>query len=159
VTDLPGIQGPLAAGHVLPEVEVDLTRTGIVAMSLATRDFHPVHHDVETARVLGHPDLFINIMTTSGLVERFIRTWCGQHGRLSSLKLKLGIAHYANERLVFSGKVEATGRLEDGSQWAEVSFVGVNLRGRHAGGSVRVQWPRVFPGAEAAIPVPTSNLQ
>ena len=55
-------------GDVLPALDLPIGRSDIVAMSIATRDFHPVHHDVDTARALGHPGLFINIMTICGLV-------------------------------------------------------------------------------------------
>lgn len=129
----------LQVGDVLPPSEMPIGISNIVAMSIATRDFHPVHHDTQVAQGLGHPALFINIMTTAGLVESFVRAWCGSHGRLASLKLKLGVPHYAGETLVFAGEVAAQGE-DDGGRWVEVSFTGSNPRGRHASGRVRILW-------------------
>ena len=127
----------------MPVLEIAIERSDIVAMSLATRDFHPVHHDVEVARALGHPDLFINIMTTAGLVERFVRQWCGSVGRVASLKLKLGVPHYAGETLVLKGDVSNVAQGPDGLCWVEVSFIGSNPRGQHASGHVRIELPGV----------------
>jgi hypothetical protein len=129
----------LQVGDELPVLHVPIGASDIVAMSIATRDFHPVHHDTQTAQRLGHPALFINIMTTAGLVERYLRSWCGPQGRLGALKLKLGVPHYAGEALVFSGAVAAQGKGVDGS-WVDVSFTGSNPRGTHASGQVRILW-------------------
>ena len=129
----------LQVGDVLPALEIPIGVSDIVAMSIATRDFHPVHHDAQTAQRLGHPGLFINIMTTAGLVERYLRSWCGPQGRLGALKLKLGVPHYAGEVLAFAGAVAAQGKDEAGS-WVDVSFTGSNPRGRHASGQVRILW-------------------
>jgi hypothetical protein len=129
----------LQVDDVLPVLEIPIGVSDIVAMSIATRDFHPVHHDTQTAQRLGHPGLFINIMTTAGLVERYLRSWCGPQGRLGTLKLKLGVPHYAGEALVLAGAVAARGTDEAGS-WVDVSFTGSNPRGRHASGHVRILW-------------------
>ena len=129
----------LQVGDVLPTLEIVIGMSDIVAMSIATRDFHPVHHDAQTARALGHPTLFINIMTTAGLVERFVRSWCGPQGRLGALKLKLGVPHYAGEALVLAGSVAAQGK-DDAGSWVDIAFTGSNPRGRHASGQVRILW-------------------
>ena len=129
----------VAIGDGLPLLEIPIGVSDIVAMSIATRDFHPVHHDPLTAQRLGHPSLFINIMTTAGLVERYVRSWCGPTGRLGALKLKLGVPHYAGARLVLSGAVEALGKDESGS-WVELSVTGSNPRGKHVSGQVRIFW-------------------
>jgi acyl dehydratase len=130
-------------GDALPVLEVVIGRSDIVAMSLATRDFHPVHHDVDAARALGHPNLFINIMTTAALIERFIRQWRGSVGRVASLALKLGVPHYAGEMLVLKGEVSTVAQRPDGLCWVEVTFVGSNPRGQHASGQVRLELPGV----------------
>ncbi|HWI10066.1 MAG TPA: acyl dehydratase, partial [Burkholderiaceae bacterium] len=126
-------------GDALPTLDIPIGISDIVAMSIATRDFHPVHHDAQTAQRLGHPALFLNIMTTAGLVERFMRSWCGAQGWLASLKLKLGVPHYAGTTLVMSGQVTALGE-DDAGRWVDVAFTGSNSSGRHASGEMRIRW-------------------
>lgn len=126
-------------GDRLPVLDVPISVSDIVAMSLATRDFHPVHHDVERARLAGHPTLFLNLMSTAGLAERFARQWAGPAARLGRLQFRLGIPHYAGETLHFDGHVAAVGQHE-GRHWADVEFQATNHRGTHASGQLRVTW-------------------
>lgn len=126
-------------GDTLPQRSFDIGLSDVVAMSLATRDFHPVHHDAHAASKLGHRSVFINIMTTAALIETFVRAWCGSQGRLAALRLKLGVAHYAGESLLVSGEVTERGEDEHG-HWVTVEFSASNPRGRHASGLVRVLW-------------------
>jgi acyl dehydratase len=128
-----------AAGEVLPVLEVPVSVSDIVAMSIATRDFHPIHHDVERARAAGHPPLFLNLMSTSGLVERFVRQWAGPGARLGRLAFRLGIPHYAGEVLRIEGHVTANG-VQGAQRWADIEFKANNPRGTHASGQVRVIW-------------------
>ncbi len=55
-------------GDELPPLEIAVTRTLIVAGAIASRDYQDVHHDAELARAKGSPDIFMNILTTNGLV-------------------------------------------------------------------------------------------
>lgn len=125
-------------GRSLSTLSLTPTVSDIVAMSLATRDFHPVHHDVSVARALGHPEVFLNIMSTSALVERFVLEGLGgMRARLVSLKLRLGVPHYAGETLTLEGEVvESAPEGENPS--VEVAFSGSNGRGRHVHGVVRL---------------------
>ena len=130
----------LHPGVELAQMDIPIGVSDIVAMSIATRDFHPVHHDTAVARALGHPGLFINIMTTSGLIERFVHARCPEGATLRSLKLKLGVPHHADTVLSLSGTVEKAG-LDAGVPWAELSITAGNPLGRHAAAQVRVEWP------------------
>ena len=64
--------GPVRVGDALPPLEIEITRTLIVAGAIASRDYQDVHHDAELARQKGSPDIFMNILTTNGLVGRYI---------------------------------------------------------------------------------------
>jgi acyl dehydratase len=128
----------LQVGDALPSLSVPIGISDIVAMSIATRDFHPVHHDAEVARAAGHPGLFINIMSTSGLIERFVRAW-SRGGRVSQLKLRLGVPHYAGDTLRFEGRVMAIDK-QGGGGWADLEYQATNARGRHASGQLKVVW-------------------
>ena len=37
----------------------------------------PVHHDRDYAQSQGAPDLFMNILTTTGYVTRYVTDWAG----------------------------------------------------------------------------------
>ena len=66
-----------AAGAVLPELVIDVTPTFVVASAIATRDFQDVHHDRDRAVARGSRDIFLNILTTTGLVQRYVTDWAG----------------------------------------------------------------------------------
>ena len=54
-----------------------MTPTTIVSTAIATRDWQDVHHDRDVAQAAGSKDIFMNILTTNGLVERFVADWAG----------------------------------------------------------------------------------
>ncbi|HSZ48198.1 MAG TPA: OB-fold domain-containing protein, partial [Streptosporangiaceae bacterium] len=63
------------APGALPELVIGVTPTVVVATALATRDFYPVHHDHAMAVRSGSKDIFLNILTTTGLVQRYVTDW------------------------------------------------------------------------------------
>ena len=69
-----------AAPGALPELAIEVTPTLVVATAIATRDFYPVHHDHEFAVRSGSKDIFLNILTTTGLVQRYVTDWAGPGG-------------------------------------------------------------------------------
>ena len=54
-----------------------MTPTTIVSTAIATRDWQDVHHDRDVAQAAGSKDIFMNILTTNGLVEKFVVDWAG----------------------------------------------------------------------------------
>ena len=93
---------PLA---VLPEMVVDVTPTFVVASAMATRDFTPVHHDRDLAVANGSKDIFLNILTDTGLVQRFVTEWAGPQSIIREISVRLGVPCYAGDRLTFAGHV------------------------------------------------------
>ena len=67
----------IAVGEELPPLELDVTPTFVVSTALATRDFQDVHHDRDLAVARGSKDIFLNILTDTGLVQRFVTDWAG----------------------------------------------------------------------------------
>lgn len=127
--------GPGArTGDVLPELRIPVTRTLIVAGAIATRDYQDVHHDPEAARAKGSPDVFLNILTTGGLVGRYIAGYFGPSAVLRSLRIRLGAPAHPGEELVFTGNVTAVHGTE-----ATVEVVGAGRRGRHVTGTAVVE--------------------
>ena len=58
-------------GDKLPKQAIPITVALITSGAIATRDFFPGHHDKDAANELGSPHIFMNILTTNGLVQAF----------------------------------------------------------------------------------------
>jgi len=121
---------------VLPELTIDVTPTFVISTALATRDFQDVHHDRDKAVRRGSKDIFLNILTTTGLVQRFVTDWAGPDAFVRNVSIKLGVPCYAGETLTFSGSV-----LEREGAEATVRVVGRNSLGDHVTGTVKVVLP------------------
>ena len=132
-------------GQKLPVQEIDVTTRLIVSTALASRDYQNVHHDRDQAQALGSQDIFMNILTTNGLVGRFITDWTGPKGRLKSVKIKLGVPNYAGDVMKLVGKVQNK-REVSGENLVEVAVTGKNSMGNHVTGTVVVALPAVDQG-------------
>ncbi|MBA9054649.1 MaoC/PaaZ C-terminal domain-containing protein [Streptomyces murinus] len=124
------------AGSELPPLEIPLTRTLIVAGAIASRDYQDVHHDPELARTKGSPDVFMNILTTNGLVGRYITDHFGPTAILRKVAIRLGVPNYPGDTMVLTGRIERV----DGDT-ATVRVVGANGLGTHVTGTVTVTVP------------------
>jgi acyl dehydratase len=125
-----------SVGETLPPCPVPITTTGIVAAAIASRDYQDVHHDKDAAMRRGTPDIFMNILTSSGLVARYVTDWAGPEALLTSLRIRLGAPNYPGDVMTFSGRVT---QAEAGA--IEISLVGANSLGDHATGTVGVRLP------------------
>ncbi|MEV6229093.1 MaoC family dehydratase [Saccharopolyspora shandongensis] len=125
-------------GDVLPELEIPLTRTLVVATAIASRDFQDVHHDPGLAAERGSPDVFMNILTTNGFVDRFVTSWAGPAAVVKAIRIRLGAPNYPGDTMVLSGEV--TGKDEPDRR-VQVSVRGENGLGAHVTGTVDVQLP------------------
>jgi uncharacterized OB-fold protein len=104
---------PLSSVTVPPLV-LDVTPTFVVASALATRDFQDVHHDRDRAVAGGAKDIFLNILTTTGLVQRYVAAWAGPDAVFRAISVRLGVPCHAGDTLTFTGEVTAdnsTGRV------------------------------------------------
>lgn len=79
-------------GAVLPELKLYGDPTFIVSTALATRDFQDVHHDRDKAVAQGSKDIFVNILTDTGLVQRYVTDWAGPSALIKSIGLRLGVS-------------------------------------------------------------------
>ena len=128
----------VAVGWELPPLAVPITVMLITAGALATRDYENVHHDLEATRKIGSPHIFMNILTTNGLCQRFIEEAFGPECIFKDLKIKLGAPNYPGDTMKFSGQVTAK---SDADKTIEISFKGSNSMGSHVTGSAKVQLP------------------
>ncbi len=133
----------VATGDPLPELVVPITRTLIVAGAIASRDYQDVHHDHELARGRGSKDVFMNILTTNGLVGRFVTDWSGPAGILRQVAIRLGAPNYPGDTMTLTGAVAAKLGTEPGGErgMVEVGVRGANERGDHVTGTVVVSLP------------------
>ncbi|WP_298668095.1 MaoC/PaaZ C-terminal domain-containing protein [uncultured Sphingomonas sp.] len=121
-------------GAELPPVDIAVTTRSIVASALATRDYQDVHHDLPRARELGTPDIFMNILTSNGYVERYVDRWRAPNSEIESIELRLGTSNFPGDTMRLTGKVEAV----EGNR-ATLSVTGLNVRGAHVLASVVVR--------------------
>ena len=94
---------------VLPELVIDVTPTLVIAAAIATRDFQDVHHDRDRAAERGGKDIFVNILTTTGLVQRYVTDWASREAMVRKIAIRLGVPCYAGDKLTFSGRVTEEG--------------------------------------------------
>ena len=135
----------MRAGEKLPPLEIPITRTLIVAGAIASRDYQDVHHDAELARQKGSPDIFMNILTTNGLVGRYITDHFGPTAELRKVAIRLGAPNYPGDTMVLTGTVEKVVEQADGDT-ATVRVVGANGIGSHVTATVTVTVPPEGPG-------------
>ena len=120
-------------GDRLPPLTIEATPTFIVSTALATRDFQDVHHDRDRAHQRGSKDIFVNILTDTGLVQRYVTDWAGPAARVKRIAIRLGVPAYAYDTLVLTGEVtEVTG--DD----VTVSVTARGALGEHIVGTVEV---------------------
>jgi acyl dehydratase len=129
----------IAVGHALPPLSVPVSTTSIVAGALASRDYTPVHHDKAAARAQGLQDVIMNILTTNGLVGRYVTDWAGPDAILTGVAIKLGAPNLPGDTMKLTGTVTAKDEREG---TISVEVVGTNSWGDHVTGRVSVALPR-----------------
>ncbi len=129
----------VTVGDELPPLDVELSAAVIVGGALASRDFTPVHHSRAAAQAQGMSDVFMNILTTNGLVGRYVTDWAGQDARLEGVSIKLGAPNLPGDTMKLSGTVKSK---DEAKSAVEVEVTGTNAWGDHVTGSVTVTLPR-----------------
>ena len=130
----------LKTGDEVPPFELPLTYTRVVAGAIASRDFMPAHHEKEYAISQGAPHIFLNIMTSNGLVARYLTDWAGPEAILRSLKVRLGVPAIPGHVLRFTGRVESV-RTEGDEGVVEVVLQASTELGAHVSGTATVSLP------------------
>ena len=130
----------VSVGDKLPPLSIDITSGLIIGGAIATRDFTPVHHDKKAAQAGGLPDVFMNILTSNGLMGRFVTDWAGPGATLKGIDIKLGAPNLAGFVMTITGEVKS---VDADSGVVAVAVEGVNnVWGTHMSGTVRVALPR-----------------
>jgi uncharacterized OB-fold protein/acyl dehydratase len=127
-------------GQQLAPCPIPITTTRIVATAIASRDYQDVHHDRDLAIKRGSPNIFMNILTSSGLSGRYITDWAGPEARLRNLKIRLGAPNYPGDCMTMYGTV-ASKQVEGGVGVVGVEFRGTNRLGHHVTGTSELELP------------------
>ena len=130
----------VSVGDKLPPLEIDITTGLVVGTALATRDFEPVHHDKAKAQANGMPDVFMNILTSQGMMTRFATDWSGPEAVVKSLDVRLGAPNVPGMTMTVTGEVLAK---DDDNGVVDVAVTGENnIWGMHMQGTVQLALPR-----------------
>jgi hypothetical protein len=129
----------------LPELVIEASPTFVISSAIATRDFQDVHHDRDRAVQRGSQDIFVNILTTTGLVQRFVTDWAGPQAVVRKVAIRLGAPCYAGDTLTFTGQAEPAGPADPPAEPGGTEYL-VRVTGRcslgdHVTGTVRVLIP------------------
>ena len=129
----------VSVGDKLPAQTIDITTGLVVGGALATRDFEPVHHDKAVAQAAGLPDVFMNILTSQGLMTRFTTDWSGPEAVVKSLDIRLGAPNVPGMVMTVTGEVSAKNE-ETGV--VDIAVLGENnIWGMHMQGTVQLALP------------------
>lgn len=127
--------GTVAVGAELPEWVLPVTPTLIVSTAIATRDFQDVHHDRDLAVERGSKDIFVNILTSTGLVQRYVTDWAGPRALVRGISIRLGAPAYPGDELRFTGSVTETVTIDAEERYV-VSVRGACSLGDHVTGTL-----------------------
>jgi len=129
----------VSVGDKLDPVDIDITTALVVCGALATRDFEPVHHSKDAALATGLPDVFMNILTSQGLMTRYATDWSGPEAVVKSIDLKLGAPNIPGMVMTMSGEVRA---VDNDSGIVDIEVLGENnIWGMHMQGTVQLELP------------------
>lgn len=132
----------VSVGDELPAAGRDITAKLIVGGAIAaTHDYALVHHDHEAAKAANAEDVFMNILTTNGLIGKYLTDWAGPTAKIKKIDLGLAVPNYPGDHMVTTGKVvEKYEKNEE--HLVDIEFVGENKLGNHVVGKATLALPR-----------------
>jgi acyl dehydratase len=125
----------VCVGDALEPLELLVTPTLIICGAIASCDFNVLHHDRDRAVAAGAPDIFMNILTTNGLVGRFVTEWAGPAATVERVAIRLGAPNYPYDTFRLEGSVAAV----DETGAVDIAIRGTNSVGDHVTGTVGVR--------------------
>jgi acyl dehydratase len=127
-----------SVGDKLPDLVIELTPALIIGGAIASRDFNAVHHDKDHAQRQGLPNVIMNILTTNGLVGRYVTDWAGPDAVVKNIAIKLGAPNVPGDTMKMRGTIKGK---DDSDATVVVDVVGANGWGNHVNGTVKVALP------------------
>ncbi len=128
-------------GDRLAPCPIPITPTLIVSTAIASRDYQDVHHDRDLAIKRGSPDIFMNILTSSGLSSRYVTDWAGPEAVLKNLRIRLGVPNYPYDTMTMYGEVSDKGQVASGRGVVTLKVRGTNRMGHHLTGTIDLELP------------------
>jgi hypothetical protein len=126
-------------GDKLPPLAIPINTGLVVGGALATRDFEKVHHDKAVAQATGLPDVFMNILTSQGLMTRFVTDWSGPEATVKSVSIQLGAPNLPGMTMTITGEVVS---LDEAEGLVDIAVSGENdIWGMHMQGTVKIALP------------------
>ena len=130
----------VSVGDKLEPVEIDIHTGLVVGGAIATRDYQTVHHNKADAQAAGMPDVFMNIMTSQGLMTRYVTDWSGPEAVVNAVDIGLGAPNIPGMVMTISGEIT---EADADSGKVVVSVLGENnIWGMHMQGTVTLTLPR-----------------
>jgi acyl dehydratase len=127
-------------GDSLPPISLPLTLRRSVQAVAGTRDYYPVHHDVDFARESGADGLFFNTMFLQGFAGRAVCEWFGNDAFPRRLEIAMRGSNYVGKTLTIEGTVEAV-RESNGHQMVEADAMMSTEDGPTTGVKITVELP------------------
>ncbi len=130
-------------GFDLPQKTRLVDTTLIVCGAIwASHDFMPVHHDRDFAQSKGAPDVFMNILTSNGLLASYLEQWAGPEAMLKKIRISLLVPNFPSEGNKMDMNARVVKKFKDNGEFLiELAFSGVNQLGPHAEGTATVTLP------------------
>jgi hypothetical protein len=82
----------------------------------------------------------MNILSTNGLVGRYVSDWAGPEAVFKRVNIRLGAPNYPGDKMVLTGRVQAKS-IASGQGLVDVEIRGANRLGDHVTGTVRIALP------------------
>jgi hypothetical protein len=128
----------IEAEHALPALPIPITATLIIGGALMTLDYFDAHHDRDMAVERGSKDIFMNIHTALGLVERYIGGWAGPEAIWRNIRARLGAPNYPGDTMTMTGAVKS---VDEATGAVSVAYRGMNSMGPHITGTADLVLP------------------
>lgn len=96
-------------GHELPPFRLAFPLRRVIMTPGVTLDYFPGHFDLDYAKSIGHPSVFVNTMPLFGLVDRLVTDWAGGATAVVRHRIKLRVPVYADDEVEVAGRVAAKG--------------------------------------------------
>jgi 3-oxo-4,17-pregnadiene-20-carboxyl-CoA hydratase beta subunit len=130
----------VSVGDTIEAVDIDIHTGLIVGGAIATRDYQTVHHNKADAQAAGMPDIFMNILTSQGLMTRYATDWSGPEAVVNAVDIGLGAPNIPGMIMTMTGEIVS---VDQDSGKVQVSILGENnIWGMHMQGSVTLTLPK-----------------
>jgi hypothetical protein len=81
----------------------------------------------------------MNILTTNGLVSRFVTDWAGIDAQVRNVNIKLGTPNLPGDTMTLTGEIKDK---DDATATVVVEIAGKNSWGAHVTGTVKLALPQ-----------------